>query len=954
MFLKQVASYVVSRLGEDLSTSCFIFPNRRSGLFFKQFLLKEIHGTHWSPGISTVNEFMQELSGMAISDSLELSFELYGIYSSIVEHPEPFDEFLPWSEIMISDFDTLDKYMADPVSVFRNIRELREIDERFGELEPEQVEFIRQFWSNFYQGKMTDEKEMFMTTWNLLPKLYIALRDLLLQKKEGYEGLLYRKAAEDGLERIADQSWTHYYFVGLNALSAAEKRIFTLLKNRGVATFFWDYDDDWISGEFREAGRFLRENISLFPPPDDAFSSMRISPTREVRIFNLPSNILQAKTVNKILEERDRVITDANDTAIVACEEDMLMPVLVSLPENVDLVNITMGYPFSNTPLNSFTEALLRLHRNVRRTKSGDALFYHKDVLSVLNHQYYILAGGSDPNNYVKIITGKNMVYVDPSLFGDEFSKLLFNSVGSSRELCDYLDKLLNYILFTLRQDEDMHRTALEKEYVLAMLSRLNKLKDLLDRSVEIEIPTFIRIFRRVLSGLKIPFTGEPLAGLQVMGILETRLLDFRHVIMLSLNEDIMPRASVGHSFIPYSLRYAYGLPTREDMDAIYAYYFYRVTGRAEKVDLLYNSASEGVRTGEMSRYLYQMIYEYGAEQIRPTLPVTSIGKLPVSIKKTGKILEVLDSYLASSDDPGSYLSPSSLNMYLECPLRFYFRKILKIREQDKLLEELDPIGFGNILHKTIFRLYSSFDSKEFISAKELEELKQSEKLDEYLLDEFRNEYFGGSSGRKPEGRNLVILAILKKYLFRIIDQDARMAPVRFVELENEYLTRRQVMTSYREEGIKVKLGGLIDRVDQLSDNTVRIIDYKTGNAGLLFESIDSLFDTENVKRSKEAFQAFVYTCLYHEKNPQSVVQPGLYVLRNMTGADYTPQFREGSTEKNSRLILSFNPHMEEFLERLDLLLTEIFNPEIPFAQTEVQKRCEHCDFNSICQREDD
>lgn len=949
LFLEILAKHLVEKSAGALSNHCFVFPNRRSGLFFKRYLVRHIPGITWAPEIVTINELMSGLSGLETSDPLDLLFDIYGIYEQVAARPEAFDEFYPWGEMMISDFDTLDKYLVDPGAIFRNIRELKEIDEAFGGLDEEQVAFIRKFWRSFHQGDPTREKDVFLSTWSLMPKIYHGLNEVLDQRDEGYEGKIYRRVAETAVEQLNDKiQGRHYAFVGFNALSASEKQLFRKLKKRGVASFYWDYDELYFSDESMEAGRFLRENMEEFPQEEglDAFDSR--GHDRKIRIFDLPSDILQAKTVNRILSERGNPIEEASDTAIIACDENLLMPILYSLPPQVDLVNVTMGYPFTNTPLFSFVESILRLYRHAGKDTRGKTRYYNRDVLSVLNHQYFKMISGRDPRSLVEKITRENRVYLHPGFFEQDPERMIFDEVSTPAGLIEVLNAILRYMLTRL-VDEDNHTfRELEREYVLVMMSRLNKLARITGGKSGVEMNTFMRLFRRVIAGLRIPFTGEPLAGLQLMGILETRLLDFENVIMLSVNEDVMPDTSSGFSFIPYSMRIAYGLPTREEMDAIYAYYFYRVIQRAEKVDLLYKGATDGVRSGEMSRYLYQAYYDLGAEIIRPVMPVSSSAGRSITIQKRPEVMAGLDQYLEGNEDD-RYLSPSSLNTYIECPLRFYFRKIAKIREQEELLEEVDAIGFGNILHHTIHQLYDGIATRgETATKKDFETLLDGDLLDNTLTANFMKEFFGSDRNREIEGRNLVILAIIRKYLVKIIQKDAEEAPLQLISLEENLVITREI--SVGEKNLKVRIGGLIDRVDRPQGGITRIIDYKTGKASRSFNSIEALFDGENVNRNKQAFQALVYALLYLEDHPEESLMPGLYVVRDLFGVKYTPHFEIGESRKKEPL-LSFNEFSDPFDQLLKGVLEEIYDPAVPFRQTEVTDHCSYCDFKAICDR---
>jgi hypothetical protein len=948
MFLEKLAKYILDET-PDLRDRTFIFPNRRSGLFFRRFLAEQAGRTTWAPEILTISDFMEQLSGLKKADPLDLLFELYGHYRTMVSEPEPFDAFFPWAELMIRDFDALDKYLVDPESIFRNIKEIKEIDAKFGGLEEEQIAYIRKFWIHFNEGNPSDEKEVFLQTWNMLPTIYAKLSASLKAQGKGYEGLLYREVAGMPPDLLRDRlKRVQYIIVGLNALNACEKTVLKRMQQMDVVRFFWDYDRRYIDDQHMEAGRFMRENIREFPPAADLEEFSGLSATKEIRIFDLPSDILQAKTVHRILSDRDEPLNRVNDVAVVACDEDLLMPVLSSLPPDVGEVNVTMGYPFSNTPLNSFIDALLRLIRNARIARDGSLSFYHRDVVSVLHHQYFRLVAEEDPGDAVKVIHERNLMYVDAGLFNGAMERRIFSGVSDAASLCTYLREVLRYILSKLKEREDDRFVALEEEYILLMLTRLNKLSEHMGRGAPIEIQTFVRLLRKLTSGLRVPFIGEPLAGLQVMGILESRLLDFDHVIMLSMNEDTMPGASDTSSFIPYSLRFAYGLPVREDMDAIYAYYFYRLIQRADKVDLLFNSASEGVKSGEMSRYLYQMNYEYNAQLIRPLLPVHATEINPIVIEKTVHVQELLAQYLVGSEET-RYLSPSALNAYIECPFKFYLKFLCGVDRADEVLEELDAIGLGNILHESIYRIYEPFRKKKTpVRREDIEALLNDPGLDVILREAFNEEYFHSRKMRPLEGRNLVFFDIIRSYLRQILRIDAGIAPFDILELEQKHRVELQLDTG--KEGLLVQLGGTIDRVDRPPGAAQRIIDYKTGKADRSFTGIEALFDPERKNRNKEAFQALMYAWIYAQGIPDVPVRPGLYIARNLFAENYSPEFRMGEGRKKEALE-DFTPLTRVFEEKLRDLLREIFDREIPFTQTDIEERCRGCDFKNICQR---
>ncbi len=949
IFLEILAKYFFEKHGKEISDFAFVFPNRRSGLFFQRYLNDYAEETMWVPELITINELIQDVSDLRIADPMDVQFDLYDIYSKMIPTPDSFDEFYPWGEMMAADFDQLDKYLVDPSSIFKNIKELKEIDERFGGLEEEQIKFIRQFWKNFHTGDMSKEKAIFLSTWEMLPGLYSELNKFLRKKGEGYEGMLYKEVAELGIEELDEKFKSkHYFFIGFNALSKCERRIFSRLRDKGIGSFFWDYDATYKSDISMEAGRFIRKNMIDFPSPDDLGIFNQLEDKKKIRLFNLPTDILQAKTVYRIIENEGGKINEVNDMAIVCCDENLLLPVLVSIPGEIEQLNITMGYPFQNTPMYGFLDAILKLVKNIRRTKAGEIRFYHRDVSSILNHQYFRMIAGTANAGLQDTMVKENRVYIQPEYFSGEFESLVFRDIKTIPGFITYLDNIFRFILQKLRTLEEYQHTELEKEYLFLLLSRLNKLEEILKDREPIEFPMFIRLFRKIIVNQRVPFTGEPLAGLQVMGILETRLLDFKHVVLLSMNEEVMPKSSSGNSFIPYSLRFGYELPTREDMDAIYSYYFYRLIQRAERVDLLFNSAAEGVKSGEMSRYLYQMQYNYGAEIISPALSVMSFNHEVPVVEKSPEVMDLLMGY-KTGNERKRYLSPSALNAYIECPLRFYFQNLAEIRKGDELLEEVDAIGLGIIVHNTIADLYEKLKNEhDLINAEHLKQLLKSDGLGKALEKNFIDVFFHYDKKRKIEGKNLIIYEIIRKYIEQIIKLDMHVAPFELIDLEEKYPSDLEIKIN--NSLASIAMGGKIDRIDKLNGDTIRIIDYKTGGASLKFNSIASLFDPDQKKRNKEAFQALLYCWLYLENEKADFVHPGLYLLREINKENYSPLLRMGE-KSDINDFLNFHEYADEFESRLLQLLEELFDPDIPFKQTNVTERCEYCDFNTLCQR---
>ncbi len=947
--LESLARYLAKTTGEESAGTRIILPNRRAGLFLQRNLSRFNASVAWAPAICAISDFISEMSQLELCDPAETLFLLYDLHKGLKENAEPVDEFYHWGEIMLRDFDELDKYLVDPQMLFRNISDLKEIEEPFAGLEPVQLSFIRQFWEGFYDGKDTPEKENFLEMWKILPALYSSLRNELRSRGEGYQGMLYREIAERIDQNMITPPGGRIIVAGFNALNGCEKRIFKWLQKHG-AEFFWDFDHSYTDDPTSEAGRFMRENLVSFPPAIDLEPFDSIKMTKDIRIFELPTDLLQAKTVHRILEERELPVdADCTDTAVILCDEELLMPLLMSVPQSTGEINVTMGYPMKSTPVAGFTEALIRLQHNSRRAKEGAISFYYKDVQSLLLHPYMERGETLPGSSLLDEISERNLIRVDQGLFRTGFEKMIFRQVEGTDNLVLYLREIFLHILDIIAEDEQKLFPELHREFILQILIHLNRLETLLSVRPEIPMSVFGRLFRKVLSMIRIPFEGEPLSGLQVMGILETRMLDFRHVIMLSMNEEVMPASPFRHSYIPYALRLAFGMPSREDMDGIYAYYFNRLLQRAERVDLLFNSGSEGVRTGEMSRYLHQLLYNRGIEIRRPGVEVMARERVPVVVKHTPEIDLKLKRFNIESEG-GKFLSPSAINAYIDCSLKFYLRYIARIGEREEVEEEISAAGFGTVVHETIRVLYEEIaaGAKGMIGKEALEKLKQSEKVESKLTRIFMEHHCRGGRNALPEGRNIIILKVMLRYLKKIIETDLKVAPFELVSAEQTYV--RDLDISSGTESRIIRIGGLIDRVDRIGE-VYRVIDYKTGDARTGFSGVDALFDHSLSTRNGAALQTLLYAWLVLDEHPGEQVTPGLYIMKSLYDAEFDPRLVMGSFSKRE-VIESFAKVEEPFLLLLEQTLGSLFNPAIDFVQTDHEAICVYCDFSKICNRQ--
>jgi CRISPR/Cas system-associated exonuclease Cas4 (RecB family) len=947
--LESLAMYIVQSDAAGSGETRIILPNRRAGVFLKRHLARLTTRVRWSPVIFAISDFINELSKFKPCDRVEAVARLYDIYRDLKERPEPLDEFYYWGEVLLDDFDEIDKYLVDAEMLFRNIADLKEIEEPLAGLEGSQIGFIRQFWEGFHAGNITPEKEQFLEIWRMLPVLYQGLRRVLMSRGEGYPGMQYREITERiDRNEMGSSAYQQTIVAGFNALNACEKRIFGWLQQQGAA-FFWDYDHLYTEDPTNEAGRFMRENLARFPSVAEIDPARGIERDKEITIYDLPTDILQAKTVHRILDQEEPgTIRECTDTAVILCDEELLMPVILAVPESIGEINVTMGYPMKNTPVSGFVELLLRLQHNIRQGRDGKLQFYHRDVRSILVHPYMEKTGAGQGHPLLEAMAAGNLVQVGEDHFESELEKKIFRCVDGPLRLIQYLREIFLHILGNLATGEGM-LPALHREFVLRLLILLNRMERLLEGRPDLPQQVMERLLRKALAGLRVPFEGEPLSGLQVMGILETRLLDFRHVILLSMNEEVMPASHFSHSYIPYALRSAFGMPSREEMDAIYAYYFNRLLQRADRVDLLFNSTSEGVRTGEMSRYLHQLIHSRGTRVVRPVMEVMARETPAIVVQHTPETDARLMIY-ARGEDEKKYLSPSAINTYIDCPLKFYLRYMAGLGEPDRVEEEVDAAGFGTVVHDAIHLLYSEISGKNsgIIGKRELEQLLTTGRADEILTGVFKKHHFKGRKDSPIEGLNIIILRVMNRFLTRLIETDMAIAPFTLVSTERSYLRELEIRAG--EKKMRVRLGGKIDLVDRVN-GTLRVIDYKTGGARQGFSDLRSLFDPAEENRNGAALQTLLYAWLVASEHPGENIMPGLYVMKALYGEGFDPGLAMGGDRQRTR-IDSFGPLEKEYLGLLEETLARLFSPADPFTQTAVEARCSYCDFARICNRD--
>jgi hypothetical protein len=953
-FLEQVASLLYQRHGTAISQMAFVFPNRRSGLFFRKYLSQIAGKPIFAPAILTINELFVQLSNKQSADRIQMLFMLYRIYIRHSNSDETFDDFVFWGEMLLNDFDDVDKYLVDAQRLFSNISDLRIIEKDFSYLQPEQIEAIRMFWSSFQPKGEGENQQSFLEIWKLLYPVYREFRNALAEEGKGYEGMIAREVVEQIKQgKDFELPYKQIVFIGLNAISVVEKELLIELQKQGIADFYWDYASDKITDPDNKASFFVKEHAAIFPSVYPLPAEQLTAP--DIRLIGIPSRIGQAKHVYELLKEMlngrpEMEPEEALRTAIVLPDEHLLVPLLNSVPEEIKHINITLGYPLSNTPVAAFMELILALQKNVRMAE-GQLVFYYRDVLSVLNHQYILSFCHEDAQVLIKDITDHNKIYVAvPELSRTPLLSLIFSPVNAGNTISDYLITVLqelNKVISTLYGDKDddeepVTMDELEQEFIYHYYTTVNRMRDqILEAGIDMSVETYFRLLKRMTDTITIPFQGEPLSGLQIMGVLETRVLDFDRLIILSMNEGIFPVKRVANSFIPYNLRRGFGLPTYEHQDSVWAYHFYRLISRASEVTLLYDTRTDGLQTGEVSRFVHQLKYHY-EQPVNEQLIVYDIasGQSPaLQIEKDDVVMEKLAAFFAGGSKA---LSASSINTYLDCPLKFYFSSLEGMREDEEVSENVESSLFGSILHRVLEILYKPYCGV-LITADLLKLAAKESTLTKAIQLAFAELFFHTKDVLRPlNGQSYLTGEMIRKYVLKVLERDRKLTPFRYIQSEKKMQHLFQL-----SNGREVQLKGFIDRLDEVNE-IVRVVDYKTGiKKSLEFKSFEGLFDKTDEKRPQAIMQVFMYAWMYRETVSEGMpVQPVIYYMRDLFFDDFDPAIYVG---KEKELVNDFAVHHNEFEENLRICLDELFDPAVPFAQTGNIKNCSYCPFNGIC-----
>lgn len=901
-FLAYVAEDIIQKYGTDLSRTAVVFPNKRASLFLNEHLARLTNGKPlWSPAYITISELFRQQSSLTVADPIKLVCDLHKSFCLHTGSDETLDKFYGWGQLLISDFDDIDKNMADAERVFANLRDIHELDD-LSYLTDEQRQLLKHFFSHFTEEHETELKQRFLRLWSHFTDIYHDFNERLAQQGLAYEGALYRSVVTNNQGTITNNSYDRYLFVGFNLLQKVEQQLFSQLQKEGKARFYWDFDDYYM--QQHEAGRFIASYLSYFPNELDSQREdiyKNFQQPKDITYLAAPTEHIQARYVSKWLRDQQRY-KDGRRTAIVLCNEQLLPTVIHCLPDEVEKVNITTGYPLSQTPVASFIQ------------------------------RYYDMVLGGNSTRLVRLF--HRHPYARFVEDGQPLLTMLRAIAQGAKE--EITDPLFQESLF--------------RAYTL--VNRLNALVESGD--LQVSDTTLQRLVNQLIQQTTIPFHGEPAEGLQVMGVLETRNLDFEHVLLLSCNEGNMPKGVNDSSFIPHSIRQAYELTTVENKVSIYAYYFHRLLQRAKDVTILWNNATEDGQRGEMSRFMLQLLVESRQHITQHTLQSgKSIARYtPAPIEKTPHVLDLLNQQFIG---PDALLSPSAINKYMRCQLQFYYRYIAGIKEPDEPADEqeLDNRIFGNIFHQAADTLYHQLPKH--VTREALDQLLKSKiAIGKAVDDAFHEELPHALIG----GLHLINREVIIRYLRQLIEIDKALAPFDILGLERDVYRELAVSDGQSAGSLQLRLGGRIDRLDQMSDGRIRVVDYKTSSKKIKYlNSVEDIFDPAKIHDHSDYYlQTFTYADIVSRQQadilhlPSDVthhaVSPALLFIQHASAKDYDPTLCFGKVK-----ILDIREHSDRFCELLENKVNEIFMKNIPFTPTTDLKICQTCPYLQMCRR---
>ena len=932
-FLEHVAEDIVRKYGTNLSRIAVVFPNKRASLFLNDHLARQVDQPIWSPSYTTISDLFRQQSQRTVADPIKLVCDLHKSYIQQTGTNSTLDMFYGWGQLLLSDFDDIDKNMADADKVFANLRDIHELDD-VSYLTEEQKQVIRRFFSNFSEEHNSLLKERFMNLWSHMGDIYHDFNSRLAEQQLAYEGALYREVI-DKVYQEPDRSegifhYDMYLFVGFNMVQRVEQRLFTFLKQQGKARFYWDFDRYYMTDN--EAGHYIGQYLEDFPNElnidnDDIFNCF--SKKRNVNLVAAPTENIQARYVDKWLNDNNR-ISDGRQTAIVLCNEGLLQTVVHCLPDEVEKVNITTGYPLAQTPIAALINQLIELRTNGYDTKRNR--FRQRQKNALLRHPYI-------------------------KQLDDDINALIFTPISTERptqnaQLLQWLCSIIQTVAKKTSTNDPLFQESVFRAYTL-----INRLAGLVDSGdLQVDIITLQRLVGQLIQTTSIPYHGEPAEGLQVMGVLETRNLDFRHVLLLSCSEGNMPKGISDTSFIPYNIRKAYGLTTIDNKVAIYSYYFHRLLQRAEDITIAYNNATIDNQRGEMSRFLLQLMVESPHHFTHHTLQAgqsfTSFS--PKTVEKTPDIITALKKRFSTTENSGSapLLTPTAINRYMRCPLIFYYNYVCNLREPNITNDDdiIDNRIFGNIFHEASRLIYTKLMQRSrTITAADLEQLLKT-KVDIVRAVDYaiRTELF---QIRDPQadfkmelnGLQLINREVIIHYLQQLIDIDRQLTPFTIINLEGD------VVATLKTDYLTTTIGGRIDRLDMIHDvqgEHIRVIDYKTGSFNPRpLNDVDAIFSQDGLKNHSDYYlQTLLYALIVKKQHQDKPVAPALLFIQHAGKDNYNPILKFGKDA-----IDDVAPYTDRFRQLLLEVVNKMFDPSEPFVPTTDRDRCSNCPYKNLC-----
>ena len=944
-FLEYVAEDIIGKYGTDLSRIAVVFPNKRAALFLNEHLARIAGQPVWSPAYITISDLFRQHTDLKPADPIKLICDIHKSFTKCTGIDETLDHFYGWGQLLLADFDDIDKNMADADSIFCNLKDIHELDD-ISYLDDEQKEMLKRFFANFSDDIDSELKKRFLSLWSHFGDIYHDYNRRLTEQGIGYEGAIYRKVAS---EETLHLKYDKYLFVGFNLIQKVERVLFSRLMKEGKAKFYWDFDEYYMPTARAQQSASVPNNTASFAayltdfPNEldntdrDIYANMR-RPKR-IRFISSPTENAQARFASNWLLENDRYKA-GRKTAVVMCDESILLPIMHSLPPEADKVNITSGFPLAMTPVASLVMLLFDLYTLGLR-KKGTAFNPHY-LKKLMAHPY------------ARHLQEAQLKEVH--LKGVHLSQV---HQEESATLLQHIATLVKQVGIATKQEGD----ALTQESVFRMFTILNRLAALADSGdLLVDNTTLRRLVSQLVGAASIPFHGEPVIGVQIMGVLETRNIDFDNVLLLSCNEGNMPKGVNDSSFIPYSIRKAHGLTTIDNKVAIYSYYFHRLLQRAGDITIAYNNSTDNGHTGEMSRFMLQLLVESGQKIDHYSLTAKNqpTPLMPKAIEKDEAALSKLKEM--------SRLSPSAINTYIRCKLAFYYQYIAHIKEPDSDPETIDNRMFGNIFHRAAYLIYKDItDHSPVIEKAHIQAYLSNRKLLASVVDRaFEEEECKTNNGLQIINREVII-----EYITKLLKIDQQLCPFSILAMEEEAkvytslsftipsggaLKGGALVSSAPTKQYNLTIGGIIDRLDAVTDKQtgkrrIRVVDYKTGNKpSSAIKSIEEVFDPKNIasKHSNYFLQAILYSLIVSGSKEWNAandpVSPALLFIKQAATNDYDPTL---CIDKHP--ISDVTVYEEEFLTKLKETVADMYSPNAAFTPTDDRKKCELCPYRMLC-----